>query len=89
MCVCYDNHSDLVALKSSLELDLAEPVVVGLLGLVVSVGVESGSTSEVELEGSVQHCIDNHLFGGEATCHLLYLFNYILGPILRGFGVLG
>ena len=72
--MCCDDHSDLVALESSLELDLAKPVVVGLLGLVVSVGVESGSTSEVELEGSVQNCIDDHLFGGEATCHLLYLY---------------
>lgn len=72
--MCYGDLSDLVALESSLELDLAEPVVVGLLGLVVSVGVESGSTSEVELERCVQHCIDDHLFGREATCHLLYLY---------------
>jgi hypothetical protein len=72
--VCCDDHSDLVALESSLELDLAKPVVVGLLGLVVSVGVEGRSTTEVELQGRVQHCVNDNLLGGEATCHLFAFY---------------
>lgn len=45
--MCYIVKSDLVTFESSVELDPTEPVIVCLLGLVVSVCVEGGSGAEV------------------------------------------
>ncbi len=52
-------NSKLVALESAVELNEAEPVVVGGLGLVPSVAVESSSSAEVHCYGSVQHEVDH------------------------------
>ncbi len=52
-------NSKLVALESAVELNEAEPVVVGGLGLVPSIAVESYSSAEVHCHGSVQHKVDH------------------------------
>jgi hypothetical protein len=65
-----ENHSDLFALESSLELNSTEPVVVGLLGLVISVRKEEGSGTEVKLERGVEYCVDKNQLGVGHADHL-------------------
>jgi hypothetical protein len=67
-------HSDLFALESSLELNSTEPVVVGFLGLVISVGKEEASSAEVKLEGLVTYCVDKNQLGVGHAGHLFYLY---------------
>jgi len=52
-------HSDLVTFNASLELDLAEPVVVGRLCLVPPVPVENSCATEVGMHWFVQQEVDD------------------------------
>ena len=65
-----ENHSDLFALESSLELNSAKPVVVGLLGRVISVREEESSGSEVKLKGLVEYCVEKNQLGVGHAGHL-------------------
>lgn len=62
-------NSDLASVKSSLELDFTEPVVVGSLGLVVSQGVQSYCSSDVSVHWFVQKEVDHLLFKAASACH--------------------
>ena len=70
VCVCF--HSELVALKLAVVFNLAEPEVVGGLGLVPSVSVECRCGAEVACDGSVEHKVDDETFGVKASCHFAF-----------------
>ena len=68
--VSESSDSELVALKSTLELDHTEPVVVGRLGLVHPVSVKESCTAEIANCGFVEHKVDNlHFEATATTCH--------------------
>ena len=67
---CMFSMLELVALESSLEVELAEVEAVGLLHLVVSVEVEEGCTTEVHLLRAVNEEVQDLLLKATAAaCH--------------------
>ena len=76
---CQGFDSELVSLDSSLELNLAEPVVVRGRRLVLSEAEESEAAKEIDDVGRVNAEVDTLLdVLAEATCHFAFLWrNYL------------
>ena len=62
--------SDLVTCNASFELDLAEPVIVGGLGLVPSEAVHECSAAHVHVHWFVQEQVDDLFLKASAAGHL-------------------
>ena len=71
-------YSELVALKSSVEVDLSKPVVVGGLGGVPAVRVEDSSAAEIHCNGLVEHEVDKLEFETTATGHVSISFLFLI-----------
>jgi hypothetical protein len=64
---------ELLALEASLEVELAELLVIGALNCPLTIEIDESCTTEVELLWVIDQTTHNVLLDTAAACHLLFL----------------